>query len=471
MTPPPHPPLAVIVLAAGAGTRMRSALPKPLHEVGRAPMLAHALRTAQALAPARLAVVVGHGGERVAEAARALAPEARTVEQAERLGTGHAVRCALPALEGFEGRVLVLYADTPLIRPETLAALAAAPEAVAALGFEPAEPGRYGRLIRDPQGRLDRIVEAADATPEERAERLCNAGVMAFDLEPARRWLAALSADNAKGEHYLTDLVALARAEGRACAAVPCAPEEALGVDSRAALAAAEAAFQARARAAAMEAGVTLVAPETVHLAWDTALGRDVTVEPNVTFGPGVRVEDGARIEAFCRLEGCVVRAGAVVGPFARLRPGAELGPGARVGNFVEIKNATLGEGAKVPHLAYVGDAAVGAGANLGAGTITCNYDGFRKHRTEVGEGAFIGSNSALVAPVRIGAGAYVGSGSVIVEDVPADALAIARGRQATKPGLAARLRARLAALKARGGPDGGSGDGSGGGSGGGPSG
>lgn len=435
---------ALVILAAGSGTRMRSALPKPLHAVGGLSLLGHVLAAGATVAPARLVVVVGEGGAQVAAAARALAPEALVTEQPVRRGTGDAVRCALPALDGFAGRVIVLYADTPFLRAETLAALAASPAAVTVLGFEAAVPGGYGRLIRDGDGGLARIVEAADATEAERAVTLCNAGVMAFDLAPARGWLAALTSANAKGEYYLTDLVALARAGGAPCAVVQCPEAETLGVNSRADLAQAEAVFQARARAAAMAGGATLTAPETVFLSHDTRLGRDVTVAPNVVFGPGVTVEDGVEIGAFCHLEGCTLRSGAAVGPFARLRPGAVLEGGARVGNFVEIKNAVLGAGAKASHLSYVGDATVGAGANLGAGTITCNYDGFAKHRTEIGAGAFIGSNSALVAPVRIGDGAYVGSGSVVTMDVAADALAVGRARQVNKPGLAARLRARL---------------------------
>jgi bifunctional UDP-N-acetylglucosamine pyrophosphorylase/glucosamine-1-phosphate N-acetyltransferase len=416
-------------------------------------LLRHALDAAAALSPARLAVVVGHRGPAVAAAARALRPEVVVVEQAERRGTAHAVGCALAALGPLSGDLVVLYADTPFIAPQTLRRmLAARAEGALAvvLGFESDAPGGYGRLIRDADGALLRIVEAADATPQELAERLCNSGVMALDAARAPGWIEGLSAANAKGELYLTDVVAAARAEGGRCAAVAADRAEAMGVNDRADLAAAEAAFQARARASAMAGGATLVAPETVFLAFDTVLGRDVTVEPFVAFGPGALVEDGVRIGAFSRLEGCRVRTGAVVGPYARLRPGADIGPGAHVGNFVEVKNAALGAGAKANHLAYVGDAAVGAGANLGAGTVTCNYDGVSKHRTEIGDGAFIGSNSALVAPLRIGAGAYVGSGSVVTEDVPEGALAIGRARQTTKPGLGARLRARLAALAGR---------------------
>ena len=443
-----HPPVALVILAAGAGTRMRSALPKPLHAVGGLPMLGHVLAAGTTLNPAHRVVVVGEGAAQVAAAARALDPDVLIVEQAERRGTGHAVRCAMPALEGFEGRVIVLYADTPFLDPATLAALAASPAAVTVLGFEAAVPGGYGRLIREDDGALQRIVEAADATEAERAVTLCNAGVMAFDAAPGRGWLARIGNANAKGEFYLTDLVALAREDGAACAVVECAEAETMGVNSRVELAQAEALFQSRARTAAMLAGATLVSPETVFFSYDTRLGRDVTVGPNVVFGPGVTVEDGVGIGAFCHLEGCTLRSGAAVGPYARLRPGAEIARGARVGNFVEIKNALLGEGAKANHLAYVGDATVGPGANLGAGTITCNYDGVAKHRTEIGAGAFIGSNSALVAPVRIGDGAYVGSGSVVTADVEADALAVARGRQVNKPGLAARLRARLTQQK-----------------------
>ncbi|TVQ57971.1 MAG: bifunctional UDP-N-acetylglucosamine diphosphorylase/glucosamine-1-phosphate N-acetyltransferase GlmU [Rhodobacteraceae bacterium] len=447
----PATPLAVIVLAAGAGTRMKSATPKPLHTVAGAPMLAHAMASAGALAPAHFVVVVGHGGAAVAAAARAFAPGTAIVEQTPQRGTGDAARRALAALPDFDGTALVLYADTPLLRPETLEAMVAAVAggaAVAALGFERADPGAYGRLILTPEGDLARIVEAADATPAERAVTLCNAGVMAFDAKPGRRWLAALTNDNAKGEHYLTDLVAAAVADGRRCAVARCDEAETLGVNDRIDLAAVEAAFQRRARAAAMREGATLLAPETVFLAFDTRLGRDVVVGPHVVFGPGVTVEDRATIGAFSALEGCTIRAGAAVGPFARLRPGADVGAEARIGNFVEVKNAVFGPGAKANHLAYVGDASVGAGANIGAGVITCNYDGTAKHRTVIGEGAFIGSNAALVAPVSIGDGAYVASGSVITADVAPDALALARGRQVVKPGLAARLRARLAAMK-----------------------
>lgn len=447
----PSPIAAVVVLAAGAGSRMRSALPKPLHTIGGAPILAHALRAAAATGPQRIAVVVDDPHGPVAQAARDLLPDAVVAMQRGRLGTGDAARCGLEALGATSGAAIVQFGDSPLMRPETLAAMAATVAAGAAVvvsGFETDRPGAYGRLILGPDGALERIVEAADATPEELAVRLCNAGAMAFDATKAARWLAGLRPSNAQGEFYLTDLVAAARGEGERCAVVRARADEALGVNDRADLAAAEAAFQARARAAAMAGGATLTAPDTVFLCADTRLGRDVTIGPNVVFGPGVVVEDGARIEAFSHLEGCAVRAGAVVGPFARLRPGADVGPQARVGNFVEIKNGALGAGAKVNHLAYVGDATIGDGANIGAGTITCNYDGVSKHRTEIGARAFVGSNSALVAPVRVGEGAYVASGSVVTSDVPDDALAIGRARQVNRPGLAAALRARFLARK-----------------------
>ncbi|MEO1458852.1 MAG: bifunctional UDP-N-acetylglucosamine diphosphorylase/glucosamine-1-phosphate N-acetyltransferase GlmU [Pseudomonadota bacterium] len=442
-------PLAVVVLAAGQGKRMRSARPKVLHEIAGAPMLAHVLRTAAALGPARMAVVVGHGAEAVGTAAEAVAPGIAVCLQADRRGTGHAARMAAPALEGFEGDLLVLYGDTPLIGAETLARLRAAEGAVRVLGFEAADPGRYGRLVLGADGTLQQIVEAKDASADELAITLCNSGVMAGDAATMLRLLGDLRDDNAQGEFYLTDLVGLARAEGLTAAAVLCDEAETLGVNDRVQLAAAEAAFQARARRDAMLAGATLTAPETVFLAWDTELAEDVTVGPHVVFGPGVRVAEGAEIRAFCHLERAAVGPGAIVGPYARLRPGAEIGAGAHVGNFVEIKNAVIEPGAKANHLSYVGDAHVGAGSNLGAGTITCNYDGFDKHRTEIGPGAFIGVNTALIAPVSVGADAYVATGTVLTGDVPEGALAIARTEQVNKSGAAGRLRAKLKARKA----------------------
>lgn len=411
-------------------------------------MLEHALTTVAALDPERLVVVVGHEGQRVGDAARRLRPEATIVEQNPQRGTGDAVRQALPALEAFDGDVLVLYADTPFVSVDTLRRLRATLHdgaALAVLGFEAEDGGAYGRLVLDDGGGLSRIVEAADAGPEERAIRLCNAGVMCFALGPARRWLAELRNDNAKGEFYLTDMVAAARADGARCAATFCPRDETLGVNSRAELAAAEAAFQARMRKAALEGGATLAAPDTIHFSFDTVLGGDVMIEPFVVFGRGVTIEDGAVVRAFSHLEGCILRTGASVGPFARIRPGSEIGVDARIGNFVEVKNAVLGPGAKANHLAYLGDATVGAGANIGAGAITCNYDGVSKHRTEIGAGAFVGSNASLVAPVNVGAGAYVASGSVVTRDVAPDALAISRPPQEARPGFAARFRRRAA--------------------------
>jgi len=443
-------PTAVIVLAAGQGTRMNSDLPKVLHPLAGAPLLAHALATARGLAPERIVLVIGHGADAVAAAARAIDEEVTVVTQAEQRGTGHAVLQAAPALAGFSGDAIVLYADTPFIRPETLEAMLAARgegAAVVVLGFEAADPGAYGRLVRD-EGGLKAIVEARDATPEERTIRLCNSGLLAADAGTLFDLLAHVRPDNAKAEYYLTDVVKLARARGLTAAAITCPEAETLGVNSRADLAAAEAAFQARARAAALENGATLTDPATVWFALDTVIGRDVVIGPNVVFGPEVTVESGGTIHAFCHLEGCHVSRGARIGPFARLRPGAEIAEDAHIGNFVEIKNAIVEEGAKANHLTYIGDARVGAGANIGAGTITCNYDGVFKHHTDIGAGAFIGSNSALVAPVRIGDGALVGAGSVITEDVPDGALAIARGRQATKPGIGRKLIERLRALK-----------------------
>ncbi|PWR02143.1 bifunctional UDP-N-acetylglucosamine diphosphorylase/glucosamine-1-phosphate N-acetyltransferase GlmU [Meridianimarinicoccus roseus] len=442
---------ALIVLAAGQGSRMLSGLPKVLHEVGAQPLLAHALGAGAALDPERVVVVTGHGAARVEAAVGAIAPGAVTVRQDRQLGTGHAVAQARPALADFGGDAVVLYGDTPFIAPQTLRRMAEARAAgndVVVLGFEAREPGRYGRLITDGD-RLDRIVEFKDATETERAVRLCNSGVVMARAATLFDLVAAVGNDNAAGEYYLTDIVQIANARGLRCGAVTCDEAETLGINTRAELAGAEAVFQARRRAEVMAAGVTLVAPDTVFLAADTVFGRDVVVEPNVVFGPGVRVAEGARIRAFSHLEGAQVGAGAVAGPYARLRPGTRLGAGARIGNFVETKNAALGDGVKVNHLSYVGDAEIGAGTNIGAGTITCNYDGVLKHRTVVGTEAFIGSNTMLVAPVSVGDRAMTASGSVITADVPAEALALARARQQNKPGLAVKLRARLLAIKA----------------------
>jgi bifunctional UDP-N-acetylglucosamine pyrophosphorylase/glucosamine-1-phosphate N-acetyltransferase len=442
-------PIALVILAAGQGTRMNSDLPKVLHQIGGAPMLVHAMAVGAALEPAQTIVVTGHGADDVAAAARAHDETVQIVHQEPQLGTGHAVAQALPLLKGFEGRIIVLFGDTPLIRTETLQAMLDAPSDVVVLGFEAADPGRYGRLIVH-TGHLFGIVEYKDANADQRAITLCNSGVIAADASLMSRLVGALGADNAAGEFYLTDIVAAARAEGLEAEVVTCPESETMGVNTRADLAVAERAFQARKSAELMEDGVTLTAPDTVHFAYDTVIGRDSVVGPNVFFGPGVTVESGAEIRAFCHLEGCHISRGATVGPFARLRPGAELAEDVHVGNFVEIKNAILDEGVKVGHLTYLGDAHVGEHANIGAGTITCNYDGVMKHRTEIGARAFIGSDTMLVAPVSVGAGAITGSGSVITEDVPDNALAIARAVQVTKPGMAQRLFDMLKARKAK---------------------
>jgi bifunctional UDP-N-acetylglucosamine pyrophosphorylase/glucosamine-1-phosphate N-acetyltransferase len=429
---------------------MLSDRPKVLHEIGHAPLFAHALASGAVLEPERTVLVVGHGAEAVAEAAREIDDAIAIAVQEEQKGTAHAVLAAAPALDGAGGDTVVLYGDTPFIRPETLEAMKAARAAhdIVVLGFEAADPARYGRLILDGD-RLLRIVEFKDATPEERAIRLCNSGVVMAGTATLLRLCAAVRNDNAAGEYYLTDIVGLARTEGLSATVVLCDEAETMGVNSRADLAAAEAAFQTRRRAEALAEGVTLTAPETVFFAHDTWVGRDATIEPNVIFGPGVTVETGARIRAFSHLEGAHVGAGAIVGPFARLRPGAELANDSHVGNFVEIKNAQIGEGTKVNHLSYIGDATVGDGTNIGAGTITCNYDGVSKHHTEIGARVFIGSDTMLVAPVKIGDGAMTATGSVITSDVPPGALAVARARQETKPGYATRLFEKLKAAKA----------------------
>ncbi|SMX36675.1 bifunctional UDP-N-acetylglucosamine diphosphorylase/glucosamine-1-phosphate N-acetyltransferase GlmU [Maliponia aquimaris] len=442
---------ALIVLAAGQGTRMKSDRPKVLHCVAGAPLLWHALRAGAALEPERCVVVAGHGYDAVKAAVEEYDPDISVVLQAEQLGTGHAVAQALPALDGFEGDAYVLYGDTPFISGETLEAMrtARARFDVVVLGFEAADPARYGRLVMQGEA-LERIVEFKDASEDERAITLCNSGVMAMDAGVLRGLLDKVGNDNASGEYYLTDVVGLARAAGLSATAVSCAEAETMGVNSREDLARAEAAFQARARAELLDIGVTIQAPETVHLGWDTHIGRDAEIEPMVVFGPGVTVESGARIRAFSHLEGCHVSRGAVVGPYARLRPGAELSEDVHIGNFVEIKNATLAEGVKANHLSYIGDAEIGERTNIGAGTITCNYDGVFKHRTVIGKRAFIGSDTMLVAPVTLGDGAMTGSGSVITADVPAGALALGRARQEVKPGFATRLMDMLRAKKAK---------------------
>ena len=443
-------PVSVIILAAGQGTRMNSDLPKVLHALGAAPLLHHAMRAAQSLDPDRTIVVAGHGAEAVSKAAKAFDPDVQIVLQAEQRGTGHAVQQAAPLLTGVTGDAIVLYGDTPFLRAETLGRMmqARARHSVVFLGFPAQDPARYGRMVTDGEELL-RIVEFKDATPEERSLTLCNSGVVCADTALLLDLVAQLDSANAAGEFYLTDIVALTRARGLSAGVVVGNEAETLGIDTRAQLARAETLFQTAMRTEALENGVTLTAPDTVFFALDTHIGRDAVIAPNVVFGPGVTVESGAVIQAFCHLEGCHVSRGASVGPFARLRPGAELAEDVHVGNFVEIKNTVLDEGVKVGHLTYLGDAHIGEHTNIGAGTVTCNYDGVMKHRTEIGARAFIGSDTMLVAPVTIGAGAMTASGSVITTDVPAGALALGRARQINKPGLAARLMDRLRAIKA----------------------
>ena len=426
---------------------MRSSRPKALHVLGGRPLVAHVLEVVKETDGA-VAVVIGPGQDQVGTSVLAALPSAAIFVQTERRGTAHAVLAARDAIAKGADDILVVFADTPLVRAQTLAQLRAAlrgGKAVAVLGFRPADPTGYGRLIM--QGdRLVAIREEKDASAAERAVTLCNAGLMALSGDVALAILDRIRDDNAKREFYLTDAVGIAQTMGRDAVAIETEEDEVRGINSQAQLAEAEAALQKRLRTAALDAGVTMVAPETVHLAADTRLARDVTIEPYVVFGPGVVVEEGATIRSFSHLEGAHVRKGATVGPYARLRPGADIGADARIGNFVEVKEAQIGAGVRANHLSYIGDTSVGAGANIGAGTITCNYDGTHKHRTEIGEKAFIGSNSALVAPVKIGDGAYVGSGSVITRNVPADALAVGRGRQEIKEGWASRLRAAKSA-------------------------
>jgi bifunctional UDP-N-acetylglucosamine pyrophosphorylase/glucosamine-1-phosphate N-acetyltransferase len=436
-----------IILAAGKGTRMKSDRPKVLHRLAGAPLLAHVISATKSAGLDRLAVVVGPGMEEVGAAAAALDTKIGVFVQAEQSGTADAVMAARQALEEFDGHVLVLYGDTPLIRPETIAKVRAEFDAgpdLVVIGFDTDNPTGYGRLLLDDRGRLTGIREEKDASSEERALTLCNSGIMGFrSAKTLLGLLRRIGNDNAKGEFYLTDSVALARGDRLEARMITSTAEEILGVNSRAELAEAEALMQKRLRAKVMAEGATLSAPETVFLSHDTRIGKDVLIEPHVVIGERVIVEDGATIRSFCHIESARIGQGATVGPFARLRPGADLAENAHVGNFVEIKQSQIGEGAKVNHLTYIGDTSVGARANIGAGTITCNYDGFAKHRTEIGPGAFIGSNSSLVAPVKIGEGAYIGSGSVISKDVAPDALALTRPPQEERPGWAAKIRER----------------------------
>ncbi len=432
-----------IVLAAGEGTRMKSAMPKVLHKVAGRSMLANAIAAVAGASIERIAVVVGPNREDVAAEAVKAAPASETFVQVERLGTAHAVLAARPALDKGCDDLLIVFADTPLIQPATFLALRAAladGASVAVLGFEARDPTGYGRLLIDDKG-LAAIREHKDASADERAVTLCNAGLMAIDGRLAPSILDAIRPNNAQNEFYLTDAVSIARARGLRAAVVRAPEEEVMGVNDRVQLAAAEAVAQWRLRDKAMRDGVTMIAPETVFMSFDTRIGRDTIIEPNVIFGPGVTIGEGVVVRAFSHFDSASVADRSAVGPFARLRPGARIDVGAKIGNFVEIKSAHIGPGSAVSHLSYIGDATVGAKANIGAGTITCNYDGFDKARTEIGAGAFIGSNSALVAPVRIGEGAYVGSGSVITKDVEADALAVGRGRQFEKSGWARAFR------------------------------
>lgn len=441
-----------IVLAAGEGTRMKSDKPKVLHQVANRSLLGHVLSVVTEAGATQVAVVIGPDREDSEKEVRRNLPEARTFVQRERLGTAHAVLSARESLAMKLDDVIVAYADTPLVKPSTFATLRAPlakGAAVVVMAFEAKDPTGYGRLITSGQELLA-IREHRDASEEERKISLCNGGLMAIRGDVALTLLDKVGNDNAKGEFYLTDIVEIARELGLEAAVSVVPEEEVHGVNDRVQLAAAERMIQDRLREAAMASGVTLVAPETVFLSHDTKLGQDVIVEPNVVFGPGVTVEAGVVIHSFSHLEGTRVASGASVGPFARLRPGAVIGPKAKVGNFVEIKNTDVGSGAKVSHLTYLGDATVGAEANIGAGTITCNYDGFGKYHTEIGEGAFVGSNSSLVAPITIGRGAFVGSGSVITENVPENSLGLGRGRQVTKDGWATEFRAKAKAARGK---------------------
>lgn len=442
---------AAVILAAGKGTRMKSDVHKVLHPIAGRAMLDHLLGVLETLGPARKIVVVGSGREQVEGLVAARGGE--VVVQEEQLGTAHAVGQAEQALAGFAGDVVILFGDTPLIEAETMARMLDrlnAPDgpAIVVVGFRPEDPLAYGRIIADGDGAIAKMVEYKDATPEERAVNLCNSGMMAVRAEDLFGLLAKVGNDNAAGEYYLPDVVMLAAAAGRKSVVIEAEPWEMSGVNSRAELALVEAEWQRRRRLQAMADGVTLVAPDTVWFAHDTVIGRDCVIEPNVVFGPGVRIADGVCVRAFSHIEGATIATGAEIGPYARLRPGADIGENAKVGNFVEVKKSRLGKGAKANHLTYLGDADVGEGANIGAGTITCNYDGFFKYPTRIGAGAFIGSNSALVAPVTIGDDAMVGAGSVVTRDVEAGALAVARGEQQARPGWAARFRAAMAAKK-----------------------
>ncbi|MFL6721117.1 MAG: bifunctional UDP-N-acetylglucosamine diphosphorylase/glucosamine-1-phosphate N-acetyltransferase GlmU [Sphingomonas sp.] len=438
---------AVVILAAGQGTRMRSDTHKVLHPIASRPLLLHLLDRVDALGADKRVVVVGKGRDQVE-----MALDGRDVtvaHQAQQKGTGHAVQQAANALHGYDGAILVLYGDTPFVEAETLRRMLDRLDGdggpgVVVLASSPADPAKYGRIILGDGDRIAKMVEFRDATEEERAVRLCNSGMMAARAADLFRWLGEVGNDNVAGEYYLPDVVNLAAAEGREAVVIEGDPYETAGVNSRAELAHLELEWQRRRREQVLDEGATLIDPESVWFAYDTKLGRDVTVEPHVVFGPGVQVADGAVIKAFSHIEGAIVGAKASIGPFARIRPGTRLGESSKVGNFVELKQAEIGDSAKVNHLSYVGDAEVGSNANVGAGTITCNYDGFGKHRTVIGAGAFIGSNTALVAPITIGEGAVIGAGSVITEDVEPDSLALERSEQKGVAGWARRFRERM---------------------------
>jgi bifunctional UDP-N-acetylglucosamine pyrophosphorylase/glucosamine-1-phosphate N-acetyltransferase len=443
-----HTSLAAIVLAAGKGTRMKSAMSKVLHPVAGRSMVHHVLATARAAGASHIVVVLAKGMDAVAAA---VAPASVAIQDPP-LGTGHAVLAARGHVGGFEGRVAILFADTPLITPDNIEAVEQAMDeagaAVGVLGFVPSDPAMYGRLIRNADGSLERIVEFKDATAEERKVGFCNSGIMIVEGKHLFGLLDQVGNANAQGEYYLTEIVAIARRQGLKVAAAEASAEDVMGVDHRPALAKAEAVMQGRLREKAMLAGVTLTDPDSVFLSMDTVLGRDVVVGPHVVFGPKVRVADNVQIKPFCHLEDCIIGEGALIGPYARLRPGAQIGRDVHIGNFVEVKKAVIEDGAKANHLAYIGDARVGARSNIGAGTITCNYDGFDKHVTDIGAEVFIGSNTALVAPVKIGDGAIVGAGSVITRNVDANALAVERSDQRQVDGYAEKFRARKRAAK-----------------------
>ena len=441
-----HSETTAIVLAAGLGTRMKSELPKVLHAIAGRAMILQLLDSLSTIKPEKIVLVLGPEMDAVSEAVSEAGFTVETVIQQDRLGTGHAVRQAESVLAGYTGNILVLYGDSPLITAETMADVLDARTgkdnpAVVVLSFRPFEPGDYGRLNLDEAGGLVSIVEAKDASDDELANDLCNSGFMAIDGALLSDLTAKLSNDNAKGEYYLTDLVGLATEAGRNCAFVECDEEETIGINSRSELAEAETILQDRLREAAMANGATLINPASVYFSHDTKIGQDVMIDSNVYFGPGVKICDGVHIRAFCHIEGAFVENNAIIGPFARLRPGAYIGEDVHIGNFVEVKNATLAAGAKANHLSYIGDAKIGPKANIGAGTITCNYDGYVKSMTEIGAGAFIGSNTALVAPVKVGDGAITGAGSVITKNVDADALAITRSEQKIVDGYANKLR------------------------------